>query len=121
MESIYKIRRENLIRILKQSFKRKDGGRKRAAELIGIKPSHLSQVISNVTTKNIGEGLARSIEAGLGLRPFELDKEHIEKTQEDLINEILTNIKELSAIHPDKDLDAIATIVRSVIQDKYKI
>lgn len=63
MKSIYEIRRENLITLIRENF---DGRQKQLADAIGIGvPSFISRLVSvnPRTAQNIGGKLARKIEA----------------------------------------------------------
>ncbi len=73
MSGIFKIRRDNLRRVVKKSG---SGGQRKLAEAIGRAESYLSQIIGKNPTTNIGDELARIIENKLNKPEGWLDLPH---------------------------------------------
>ncbi len=65
---IYKVRRDNLERLIDKQF---EGKQRRLADAIDRQPDYVSRVLKG--TKNIGEAFARHVEASLGLDSGTLD------------------------------------------------
>ena len=68
MRSINEIRRQKLLQLVTEA-----GSIKSVADCAGRNADYLSQILSPVTKRNMGDGLARSLEQGFNKPKFWMD------------------------------------------------
>ena len=120
---------ETRLQNLKQLIKR-ESSQSVFAKKVDIDPSHISQIKSSKSKKNLGEKLARKIETALGLKNGWMDTDHSQATTD--LNSLIsvatpTYLKELEQLQQaenqgvlDKDDKKLITIIANKYKDRLK-
>jgi SOS-response transcriptional repressor LexA len=74
MKGIYEIRRDNLLRIIKERY---EGSQTKLADALGVRPNYISRLCTS--SKNIGDELARKLEYITELTKHWLDQDHVQR------------------------------------------